>query len=62
MTATAKGTLAQPGVNVRQKAGLNRAILSKGWHQFATGLHHQARKTGTRIVTVPRQPPTHPHT
>ena len=31
MTRSAKGTPGDPGRNVRQKAGLNRAILSQGW-------------------------------
>ena len=31
MTASAKGTIENPGVNVAQKSGLNRAILSVGW-------------------------------
>ncbi|WGD43942.1 RNA-guided endonuclease InsQ/TnpB family protein [Streptomyces cathayae] len=31
MTRSAKGTVAQPGTRVRQKAGLNRAILAQGW-------------------------------
>jgi putative transposase len=31
MTRSARGTVAQPGRNVRQKAGLNRAILANGW-------------------------------
>ncbi|MFF2128786.1 RNA-guided endonuclease InsQ/TnpB family protein [Streptomyces olivochromogenes] len=31
MTRSAKGTAEQPGKNVRQKAGLNRAILAQGW-------------------------------
>ncbi|MGP3734671.1 RNA-guided endonuclease InsQ/TnpB family protein [Streptomyces sp. GDS52] len=31
MTRSAKGTVAQPGRNVCQKAGLNRAILAQGW-------------------------------
>lgn len=34
MTASAKGTVAKPGKNVKQKAGLNRFILSTGWGQF----------------------------
>ncbi|MEU5726482.1 transposase [Micromonospora sp. NPDC047738] len=53
MTATAKGTIEEPGTNVRQKAGLNRAILDKGWGMFETALANQARITGTRIVRVP---------
>ncbi|MFD7688949.1 RNA-guided endonuclease InsQ/TnpB family protein [Streptomyces sp. NPDC059781] len=31
MTRSAKGTIEQPGRNIRQKAGLNRAILAQGW-------------------------------
>jgi putative transposase len=31
MTRSAKGTVEQPGRNVRQKAGLNREILRSGW-------------------------------
>ena len=30
MTASARGTVAEPGRNVRQKAGLNRGILNAG--------------------------------
>lgn len=53
MTRTAKGTLDQPGRNVKAKSGLNRAILAKGWHQFALALSSAARYTGTAVVTVP---------
>ena len=31
MTRSAAGTAEQPGRNVRQKSGLNRAILAQGW-------------------------------
>ncbi|MGP3967604.1 RNA-guided endonuclease InsQ/TnpB family protein [Streptomyces sp. 6N223] len=31
MTRSAKGTIEQPGKRVKQKAGLNRAILAQGW-------------------------------
>ncbi len=50
MTASAKGTVDAPGVNVRQKAGLNRAILAKGWYGFKLACQNAARRTGTRIV------------
>ena len=53
MTRSAKGTLEQPGRNVRAKSGLNRAILAKGWHQFALALSSAARYTGTAVVAVP---------
>lgn len=48
MTATAKGTLDQPGTNVRAKSGLNRAILNIGWHGIATKLAYKL----PRIIMV----------
>lgn len=53
MTRSAKGTLQAPGRNVAAKSGLNRAILSKGWHQFSLALSSAARYTGTTVVAVP---------
>jgi putative transposase len=53
MTRSAKGTLEAPGTCVNAKSGLNRAILSKGWHQFTVALSSAARYTGTRVMTVP---------
>jgi putative transposase len=55
MTRSAKGTLEKPGTNVKAKSGLNRAILSKGWHQLALALASASRYSGTRVVTVPPQ-------
>jgi putative transposase len=52
MTASARGTTEVPGRNVRQKAGLNRAILNKGWGQFLLALQHQARYHGASVVAV----------
>ncbi|MEU0517708.1 transposase [Streptosporangium sp. NPDC006007] len=42
MTRSARGTLAAPGRNVRQKAGLNRGILAAGWGRLVTRLEHKA--------------------
>jgi putative transposase len=42
MTRSAKGTLQQPGRNVRQKTGLNRAILAAGWGRLVHRLEHKA--------------------
>ena len=42
MTRSARGTLAQPGRNVRQKAGLNRGILASGWGLLARRLEEKA--------------------
>ncbi|WP_063721550.1 RNA-guided endonuclease InsQ/TnpB family protein [Nocardia vinacea] len=52
MTASARRTITEPGKNVRQKAGLNRSILDKGWYQFELALANAARYTGTQIVKV----------
>lgn len=42
MTRSARGTVDAPGRNVRQKAGLNRAILRSGWGLFARRLEDKA--------------------
>lgn len=42
MTRSAKGTIEQPGRNVRQKAGLNRGILANAWGQLVTRLEQKA--------------------
>jgi len=55
MTKSAKGTIEAPGHNVRAKAGLNRAILSKGWHRFNLALDSAARYSGTLVMKVPAQ-------
>jgi putative transposase len=52
MTRSAKGTVAQPGRRVRQKAGLNRAILGKGWGGLRLALEHAGRRHGAQIVKV----------
>ncbi|WP_083335976.1 RNA-guided endonuclease InsQ/TnpB family protein [Mycobacteroides saopaulense] len=53
MTRSAKGTVDNPGRNVKAKSGLNRAILSKGWNQFELALRSAARYSGSEIVKVP---------
>ena len=35
------------------KSGLNRAILSKGWHCFEVALKSASRYSGTQVVKVP---------
>ena len=42
MTRSACGTVDAPGRNVRQKTGLNRAILKAGWSILVTRLEHKA--------------------
>jgi transposase len=50
MTRSAKGTLEQPRRRVRQKAGLNRAILANSWGRLVTRLEHKAPG---RLIAVP---------
>jgi putative transposase len=49
MTASAKGTLAKPGKNVCQKAGLNRSILDAAPAAFFTKLSYKAEEAGSRL-------------
>jgi len=49
MTRSAKGTKERPGRRVRQKAGLNRAILAQGWGLFLARLEHKARGRVRRV-------------
>ncbi|MEH0546504.1 transposase [Streptomyces sp. B21-105] len=42
MTRSAKGTVEQPGRGVRQKAGLNRGILARGWGLLRQRTGHKA--------------------
>ena len=49
---SAKGTAAEPGRNVRAKAGLNRAISEQGWGTFFTLLKEKAASAGLQVVEV----------
>jgi len=53
MTRSARGTVEAPGVNVAQKAGLNRAILDAGWGRFASMLRYKVEVEGGRVIEVP---------
>ena len=53
MSASAKGSVEKPGRNVRQKAGLNRAILNQGWGRFRVMLAYKLADRGGRLVEVP---------
>jgi putative transposase len=52
MSASAKGTVEQPGRNVRQKAGLNRSILDQGWGAFRSMLRYKLADRGGQIIEV----------
>lgn len=53
MTASARGTIEQPGSNVRQKAGLNREILERGWGELHRQLAYKTAWYGSALVDVP---------
>jgi putative transposase len=53
MTASAAGTIEDPGVNVAQKSGLNRAILSVGWGMMAVMLGYKCIWYGSELLRVP---------
>ena len=53
MTRTARGTTEQPGQKVRQKAGLNRAILDSAWGRTREYLHYKALRAYKLCITVP---------
>ncbi len=53
MSASAKGTVAKPGKMVRQKAGLNRAILDQGWGMFSRFLSYKLADRGGTLIEVP---------
>ncbi|MCY4420369.1 MAG: transposase [Gammaproteobacteria bacterium] len=42
MTVSAKGTTGNPGKHVKRKAGLNKAILSSGWHKLEHCLSYKS--------------------
>jgi len=56
MTASAAGTLEQPGKQVRQKAGLNKAILDQGWYEFRRQLDYKLAWNGAHLIAVPPHP------
>ena len=55
MSRSAAGTVEAPGRNVRQKAGLNRAILDQGWFEFRRQLDYKLAWAGGWLVDVPPQ-------
>ncbi len=52
MTRSAKGTTEEPGINVAQKAGLNRAILGSGLGKFGRLVKQKSVRFGSLVVEV----------
>jgi len=55
MTRSARGTVDEPGRNVRAKAGLNRAIADSGWGELRELLAYKLEERGGQFVAVPAQ-------
>ncbi|MGW6871334.1 RNA-guided endonuclease InsQ/TnpB family protein [Streptomyces xanthophaeus] len=53
MTSSAKGNAEKPGRNVRQKAGLNRAILDASFGELNRQIEYKAAWHGATIARVP---------
>lgn len=52
MSKSAKGTLENPGKNVRTKSGLNKSILDQGWGEFRRQLAYKLKWLGGKLITV----------
>jgi putative transposase len=52
MARSAKGTVEEPGSNVKQKAGLNRSIMDAAWGILIWQLTYKAEKAGRWAVPV----------
>jgi putative transposase len=53
MSASAKGTVEKPGKKVKQKTGLNRAILGSAWGKLKLFTSYKARQEGKLVIVVP---------
>lgn len=58
MARSAKGTVDEPGRNVRAKAGLNRAVADAAWGEFRRQLEYKAQRAGKRVVVIDRWYPS----
>ncbi|NNN18698.1 MAG: IS200/IS605 family element transposase accessory protein TnpB [Acidimicrobiaceae bacterium] len=56
MVQSAKGTLDNPGRNVRQKAGLNRSIQSQAWSLFRKRLTDKAANATSPVLVIAVNP------
>jgi putative transposase len=52
MTATAKGTVDKPGVNVAAKSALNRRVLDQGWDELRRQVGYKLKWSGGELKLV----------
>lgn len=55
MSKSAKGTIEEPGKNVKAKSGLNRSILDQGWFEARRQLEYKQQWQGGIVVAVAPQ-------
>ena len=55
MSKSAKGTMEKHGKMVKQKSGLNRAILDQAWYEFRRQLEYKLRWRGGQLIPVSPQ-------
>lgn len=52
MSASARGTIDDPGSGVKAKSGLNKSILDQGWGEFRKQLDYKLWWQGGRLIKV----------
>jgi putative transposase len=53
MVKSARGTVEEPGKNVKAKAGLNRSIIQEAWGRTTAMLTYKLAQRGGTLVKVP---------
>lgn len=53
MSKSSKGTVQDPGKNVKAKSGLNKSILDQGWHSFREMILYKQLWNGGKVIFVP---------
>ena len=53
MSSSAKGTIEDPGKNVKAKSGLNKSILDQGWYEFRRMLEYKQEWRGGKVIVIP---------
>ena len=53
LSRSARGTVEEPGKNVRQKSGLNRSLMDAGIGQLYSMIAYKAEEAGGRLEAVP---------
>lgn len=58
MSTSAKGTIDDPGSNVKQKSGLNRSIMDASWSMFVGFLKYKGEWRGSNVLHIGRFVPS----